>query len=129
MYQPHKCSMGSMGSTEQTYVKTWMRSTKRTFHKERNFTSNYFIFLKKLEPLIKSWFDVPTTEMFIFIRWSFIWECFFPVSILKYTLFLQEYFKFCRAIPYILKRGTSWNKLERATTSWNELETFRTSWN
>ena len=34
-------------------------------------------FVSAQEPLIKSWFDVPTTQM------SFIWRCFFPVSILK----------------------------------------------
>ena len=48
-----------------------MMSTKWTYHKERNFTSNYFIFLKILlqfkNLLQKSWFDIPTTQMLIFV--------------------------------------------------------------
>ena len=46
-----------------------MGSTKGTYHKERSFTSNYFIFLKILfqESLIKSWFDVSTTQVIFII--------------------------------------------------------------
>ena len=48
-----------------------MVSTKVTYHKERSFASNYFIFFENfvtvLEPLIKSWFDVPPTQMPIFV--------------------------------------------------------------
>ena len=44
---------------------------KWIYHKERCFASNYFIILKILfhlqDSLIKSWYDVPTTQMSIFI--------------------------------------------------------------
>ena len=47
-----------------------MVCAKWTYHKEQSFASNYFIFLKNLvsvwQPHIKSWFDVPTTQMHIF---------------------------------------------------------------
>ena len=40
-------------------------------HKEWSFASSHFIFFENFisvkEPLIKSWFDVPTTYMFIFV--------------------------------------------------------------
>ena len=46
-------------------------STTWTYRKERSFASNYLIFLKILfqfkEPLIESWFVLPTTKIFIFI--------------------------------------------------------------
>ena len=38
-----------------------MGNTRWTYHKERGFASNYFIFLKILFQFIKCWFDVPTT--------------------------------------------------------------------
>ena len=67
----------------------WMGSTKWTYHKEWSFASYYFTFSKisfQFKNLvIKSWFDVPTTQMFIFIiwkHWSFTWRYFFPVSVL-----------------------------------------------
>ena len=45
-------------------------STKWTYHKDWSFASNYFIFSKILfqfkKPHIKSWLDVPTTQMSIF---------------------------------------------------------------
>ena len=48
-----------------------MVSTKSTFHKEECFVSNYVIFLKILFQLKnlfkKSWFDVPTAQISIFI--------------------------------------------------------------
>ena len=48
-----------------------MVSTKWTYHKERSFASNYLIFFENYvsvrEPLIKSWFDVPTTQMPILV--------------------------------------------------------------
>ena len=47
-----------------------MGSTKWAYHKERSFASNYFIlenFVSVKEPLMTSWLDVPTTQMFIFI--------------------------------------------------------------
>ena len=37
-------------------------------------------------------------------------------------------FMFCYFHGCLLKRGTSWSKLERARTNWNELEPTRTSW-
>ena len=45
-------------------------STKWTYHKERSFASNYFILLKilfRFKNIIKSWFDVPTTQIPIFV--------------------------------------------------------------
>ena len=48
-----------------------MVSRKWTYHKERSFASNYFIFLKVFfsvnEPLTKIWFDIRTTRMPIFV--------------------------------------------------------------
>ena len=48
-----------------------MVSTKRTDHKEWRFASNYFrclkIFVSVWEPFLKSWFDVPTTQMSKFV--------------------------------------------------------------
>ena len=48
-----------------------MVSTKWTYHKERSFSSNYFKFFKKIAsvygPLIKSSFDVLTTQIPIFL--------------------------------------------------------------
>ena len=52
-----------------------MVSTKWTYHKERSFASSYFFFFFKFclslgarsKELIRSWYDVPTTQMFIFI--------------------------------------------------------------
>ena len=60
---------------------------------ERSFASNSFIFLKILfqckDVFTKSWLDVPSTNMSIFIlfckRWNFVWGCFFPMSTLKIT--------------------------------------------
>ena len=45
-----------------------MGSTKWTYHRERSFGSNYFIFLKNL--LIFCWFDVPSTQISIFILFA-----------------------------------------------------------
>ena len=36
-------------------------------HKERSFARNHFIFVSVSEPLTKSWFDVPTTQIPIFL--------------------------------------------------------------
>ena len=49
-----------------------MVSRKWTYHKELSFASNYFIFLKVFffsvnQPLTKVWFDIPTTQMPIFV--------------------------------------------------------------
>ena len=48
-----------------------MVNTKWIYHKERSFSSNYFNFLKTFVsvygPLIKSSFDVLTTQMSIFL--------------------------------------------------------------
>ena len=48
-----------------------MGSTKWTYHKECSFTSNCFTFFENFisveEPITNSWFEVPTTQMFIFI--------------------------------------------------------------
>ena len=48
-----------------------MGITKWTYHKERRCASNYFTYFEHFsfvwEPLIKSWYDVPTTQMSIFL--------------------------------------------------------------
>ena len=58
--------------TSEANVKTnRMVSTKWNYHKERNCASNYFflkiLFRYKNIPLVKSWVDVPTTQMLIFL--------------------------------------------------------------
>ena len=64
-------------------------STKWTYHRDRSFASNYFMFLKILfqfkncKELI--WC---TSDSYVHIctfckGWSYIWRCFFPVSILN----------------------------------------------
>ena len=55
----------------ETNVKANRMATKKwTYHKEWIFSSNYFIFLdfffSVLEPLKKSEFDVPATQVFLF---------------------------------------------------------------
>ena len=47
-----------------------MGSTKKIFRKEQSFTINYFFFEKLIsvrEPLVSSWFNVPSTQLPIFI--------------------------------------------------------------
>ena len=58
--------------TSEANVKTnSMVSTKWSYHKERNCASNYFflkvLFRYKNIPLVKSWVDVPTTQVFILL--------------------------------------------------------------
>ena len=88
-----------------------MATTKWAYLKEWSFASKVIYFFEKfvpvLEPLKKSWFDVPTTQLIwcnnswkeliwctndpnVYIRifckhWSLILRCFFPVSILQYS--------------------------------------------
>ena len=48
-----------------------MGSTKWTYHKERSYTSNFSEnFVSVSEPLKKTWFDVPTTQVSIFIHFT-----------------------------------------------------------
>ena len=51
----------------------------------------YENFVSAEEPHVKSWFDVPITQMFIFILFESVGGlfegCFFPVSILKEKIF------------------------------------------
>ena len=82
--------------TKLPYQKPMLRqikwvSTKWIHHKERSFTSNYFIFLKILFQLKTSYKELilciidPNVHISTFCKhWSFIWRCFFPVSILKF---------------------------------------------
>ena len=70
-----------------------MVSTKWTYHKGRSFASNYLIFLKILFPFKIELFpynefiwctNEPNAHIRTFCkRWSFIWRCFFLVSILN----------------------------------------------
>ena len=81
-----------------------MVRTKWTYHKERSFARNYLTFLKILFQFEHSYKELiwctndPNLHIHTFCeRWSFIWRCFSPVSILKkisYKLFLQELLKF-----------------------------------
>ena len=55
-------------ATSETNVKAnRVISTKCTYHKDRGFASNYFIFLEDFvtvqESLIRIWFDLPKTQM------------------------------------------------------------------
>ena len=78
-------------ATSETYVKTnRMVSTKWTYDKERSFASNYFIFLKfcfslrtSCKELIWSTRDTNAHVSTIYKRWSFIWQWFFPKSVLN----------------------------------------------
>ena len=67
-----------------------MVSTKWTYHKERRFAINFFIYLKFCFSLRTSHKELiwctndPNAHIPTFRkRWSFIWRCYFPVSILK----------------------------------------------
>ena len=65
-------------------------SAKLTYHKDRSFASNYFLFWKYCFSLRTSYKDMiwctnnPNAHTRTFCkRWSFIWRSCFPVSILK----------------------------------------------
>ena len=68
-------------------------SAKWTYHKERSYANNYFIFWKFFfslrtyhKELIRC-INNPNVHICIFCKcWSFIWWCFFPVSILHLDL-------------------------------------------
>ena len=67
-----------------------MVSTKWAYHKEWSFSRSYFIFFIICFSLRTSykesiwWTNDPNVHIHTFRKhWSFIWECFFPVSILK----------------------------------------------
>ena len=67
-----------------------MVTTRWTYHKEPSFASNYFIFWKFCFSLRTFYTELicctnnPNDHIWPFCkRWSFIWRCFFPVSILK----------------------------------------------
>lgn len=74
-----------------------MESTKWTDHKERGFTSNYLLifetFVSVEEPHIRSWFDVPTSQMSTFKLFVSAWVLSF-VSIFKITQ-CRHLFTFC----------------------------------
>ena len=67
-----------------------MVSTKWTYRKERSFASDCFFFWKFCSSLITSYADLiwcasdPNIRAFC-KRWSFIWRCFFSVSIINET--------------------------------------------
>ena len=76
---PHKTALSDVS------VKTdRMGSIKWIYNKEWSFPRNYFIFLKILFQLSINYSNFP---IYTFHKhWSFIWESFFPVSILKLVL-------------------------------------------
>ena len=68
-------------------------STKQTYHKERSFACNYFIYLKICFSLSTSYEDFlwctnhPNVHIHTFHNpWIFNWVLFFPVSILNWVL-------------------------------------------
>ena len=70
-----------------------MGSTKWTYHKEQNFDSNYFIFSNVCFSLRTSHKELswctnhPNVHIQTFWKhWNFIWDWFFPLSILKKRL-------------------------------------------
>ena len=68
----------------KTNVKTnWTVSTKWTYHKERGFASNFRFTLRSYKKLI--WCtNNPNAHHLTYCKWwSFIWRCFFPLSILN----------------------------------------------
>ena len=71
-----------------------MESTKWTDHKERGFTSNYLLifetFVSVEEPQIRSWFDVPTSQMSIFI---------YPIHFIHHIL--SHFFYWLYSITFI----------------------------
>ena len=76
--------------TEANVNTNGMGSIKWTFYKERSFSRNYFIsriFCFSLRTFFKDliWCtNYPIVHIHTFRkRWSFIWGCFFPVSIIK----------------------------------------------
>ena len=76
-----------------------MVSTKWTYHKERSFASNHFIFWKfcfSLRTPYKEliWYtNNPNVHICTFCkRWSFIWRCVFPVSKLNKRFHIQLQF-------------------------------------
>ena len=68
-----------------------MVSTKLTYHRKRSFVSNYFTIFRRFCFSLRTSYKVliwctndPNAHILIFCKcWSFIWRCFFPVSILK----------------------------------------------
>ena len=70
-----------------------MVTTKWVYHKERSFANNYFIFFWKFCFSLKTSYkglicctNNPSAHICTFRKqWSFIWLCFFPVSIFKET--------------------------------------------
>ena len=74
-----------------------MARTKWIYYKERRFASNYFFFMEIFFSLKTSYTELiwctndPNAQIHTFCkRWSFIWRCFVPLSILK-TLLLVVY--------------------------------------
>ena len=63
-----------------------MVSKKWTYHKERPFATNYFVFSKKLSFSLRTSYkeliwctNEPNAHICTFAkRWNFIWRCFFP---------------------------------------------------
>ena len=86
-----KTSSPSKTVAPEVNVKTnGMVSIKWTYHEERSFASNYFIFLNFFFRLRSSYKELvwctnhPNLHICTFCkRWRFMWWCLFPVSILK----------------------------------------------
>ena len=99
--------------TEANVKTNRIRRTKWTYRKERSFASNYFIFAKILFRF-KSWLNVPTTQMSIFIvfervgvwfegtfsQWIFLTEDIFrkKLSICSLQFHFQSEIDSCRYI-------------------------------
>ena len=79
-------------ATSEAHVKTnKIATTKWTYHKEKSFASNCLCFSKLCVSLRTSYKELisctnnPNSRVCTICKqWSFIWRCFFAVSILKF---------------------------------------------
>ena len=73
--------------SEANFKTDGMVSKKWTYHRERNFASNYFIFWRFCVSISYNdliWYINPNIHIRTFCkRWSFVWRRFFYVSIFK----------------------------------------------
>ena len=99
---PYKTAM-----SEANVEKNRMVSAKWTCHKERSFASNCFVFFEDFaavwDPLVKSCFDVPTSQMSIFLSTGVLFDCAF---LLWVSLISLKYL---------------WKKIYELNSFWSEL--------
>ena len=96
LYVENKKIVSTLSNTvEIDNVDLTLVCTKLTYHKERSFASNCFIFWKFCFSLRTSYkepiwcINDPNAYIRTFCkRWSFIWWCYFPLRILKFCFVL-----------------------------------------